>query len=487
MLRNGTPFLIAAIMSAFAFHPALAASSEIQMLPPLDFSGNVCAGTNGGVLYWDGATSIKCIPNMVGNSSGWVSIGTSSPLYPLTIQGSAPSTLAGFTDGVYGTLFVDTKNPGNTNIPSSGGIDLFGDASFFSFTVQNIGEMMRITNTGRVGIGTTQPGAVLDIYGADTGLNTTWGQMLFRAQDGMARPAVAIYGDIDGTPLADETLGALAVRNVTGTGRSITTSGSIYVGGTNGAPTDPGGWGDYWDGTSIMTIGRVGVGTTSPGAMLDVYYPDSGQGQPEQGATIFRAMDGQYRSVVTMQGGVDGTPIPTVAALNVGGNGALPFSISANGAINGQSYYIGGNCWVGACTSDIRVKDHIRPFKPGLDALLAINPIYYRLTGQGGTIKSDHDLLGVAAQDVEKGAPELVVLAKVKLNPGDKEETEIKKVDYTGLPYIVINAVKELYAKWSDDHGTLAALKADNDNLRVLVNAQGKEIEELKTQLKTAH
>jgi hypothetical protein len=62
------------------FHGAHAA--DIQMLPPVDFSNNPCAGANAGILYWEGTTAIKCIPGSSGDASGNIVIGPS-----LTIQG----------------------------------------------------------------------------------------------------------------------------------------------------------------------------------------------------------------------------------------------------------------------------------------------------------------------------------------------------------------------------------------------------------------
>lgn len=145
-------------------------------------------------------------------------------------------------------------------------------------------------------------------------------------------------------------------------------------------------------------------------------------------------------------------------------------TIWASNYVNAASYLIRGACWAGDCASDERLKTDVRPFTPGLDALLPINPVYYRFNGLGGMEKSDHDMLGVLAQDVEEGAPELITTEKVKLHPADAAETEIKKVNYTALPYIVMNAVKELYTHWMSDskdlHAQLAAQQGEIDALK---------------------
>jgi hypothetical protein len=102
---------------------------------------------------------------------------------------------------------------------------------------------------GNVGIGTT-PGAALDVTATGTGNGQgSQGALSFRINDGLGRPAIAAYGNIDGTALVDATASALAVREVAGTGRSITTSGTIAIGGA---------------GNSSYIMSSVGIGTTSP-------------------------------------------------------------------------------------------------------------------------------------------------------------------------------------------------------------------------------
>lgn len=198
--------------------------------------------------------------------------------------------------------------------------------------------------------------------------------------------------------------------------------------------------------------GQVGIGTVSPTGLLHV-----GSGSP----------------VSPRLGPIDGGYI-TVAD-NPYGYSIIAGRILATTYFNSDSYWLAGTCWnaYGGCPSDVRLKDHIRPFEPGLSAILNINPVYYRYNGLGGTPKSDHDVLGVLAQDVEIGAPELVQTERVKLHVDDTNETDIKKLDNSGLPYLLINAVKELYERWS----------GDSKELRAQLAAQQTEIDALKKEL----
>jgi hypothetical protein len=94
--------ILAAGFILISLHTAHAAPpTDIQMLPPLDFSNNTCAGANGGILYWDGATPIKCVPGSSGDAngnisaSGGVTIGTNKPVPTTTVcQGTQAGTLS---------------------------------------------------------------------------------------------------------------------------------------------------------------------------------------------------------------------------------------------------------------------------------------------------------------------------------------------------------------------------------------------------------
>ena len=90
----------------------------------------------------------------------------------------------------------------------------------------------------------------------------------------------------------------------------------------------------------------------------------------------------------------------------------------------------------------------------------------FRSNGLGGISEDSTDRLGVIAQQVEKVAPEIVERRKVKLHPDDKEETEIKVVNYTSFTFMLINSIKELYAKWFDDHQRIDTLEKENRELK---------------------
>ncbi|GIL17308.1 MAG: hypothetical protein BroJett040_10590 [Oligoflexia bacterium] len=130
------------------------------------------------------------------------------------------------------------------------------------------------------------------------------------------------------------------------------------------------------------------------------------------------------------------------------------------------SLWANGGCVGGACASDSRLKENVRDFSLGLNEILSIQPKYYQYNGLGGVIKSESDIIGVMADDVLRVAPELISYEQVKLKPDDETMTEIKKVNYSALQYMALNAIRELYYKWISDHQEIEQLRAENKELK---------------------
>jgi hypothetical protein len=101
------------------------------------------------------------------------------------------------------------------------------------------------------------------------------------------------------------------------------------------------------------------------------------------------------------------------------------------------------NTWTIA--SDARIKENVRPYTKGLDAIAAINPVIYDYNGTAGFEKIK-DNIGVIAQQIQEVVPEGVSSFMAKLNESDEQETELYNFNSHSLTYILINAVKELKA-----------------------------------------
>lgn len=156
---------------------------------------------------------------------------------------------------------------------------------------------------------------------------------------------------------------------------------------------------------------------------------------------------------------------------NVGIGTTTPASrLDVNGDIrtNGCLYYQSSS--LGTCFSDRRLKKDIRNYELGLDAILEIKPVHFKYNGLGGFPADGAEQLGVIAQEAEKASPSLVQRRMIQLHPEDKEKTEVKIVDYGAFTYILINAVKEMYHRFTekiDSHDNeISTLKLQNQKLQ---------------------
>jgi hypothetical protein len=219
--------------------------------------GSYIAATNSFAINVDNSTSVKILPN------GNVGIGTTSPGDKLNVEGNI---LLGTTDKI-GWRY----SSGNTSYNFITGEDQILTLSGGTWTSSGTqtavriktqqGEKLTIRNDGNVGIGTTTPGAKLEI------LNVSPSDV-FSAQ--LKLTSSETTGAVD-------TGGALAFTGNNGIGNSvwayirgmkansIVSNNDSYLSfatrAAGGIPTEK---------MRITSAGNVGIGTTSPGAKLDV-------------------------------------------------------------------------------------------------------------------------------------------------------------------------------------------------------------------------
>lgn len=153
-----------------------------------------------------------------------------------------------------------------------------------------------------------------------------------------------------------------------------------------------------------------------------------------------------------------GTPTPD-ETLQVVGN----IKIGTSGT-NGCVRNFAGTGILGTCSSDARLKTNVRPFSPMLDRVARLQPVYFDWRTKefpefhfGATTNS-----GLIAQDVEQVFPEMVAT----------DERGFKAVNYSELPYLTLQAVKELKAKGDK-------LEAENDALKAQVAALAERLARL--------
>ena len=277
---------------------------------------------------------------------------------------------------------------------------------------------MTIDQNGNVGIGTAAPSAAVEAVrqGAPSNMFTTSFEgpsaFITRKAHGTAVAPTAIQ-------LGDE-IGAFGI-----TGYGSTHFGQFNAGlGGFAAET----WTDTAQG-AILYLASTPIGSTDTQIYAAV-MPDGNVG------------------IGTF------TDIPTVLdKLQVFGDIRVGTS-GTNGCLNNFA----GTGIAGTCASDRRFKKDITPFGPALASVTALQPVHYfwRAAEFPERHFSDaHRAYGLIAQDVEAVLPELVVT----------NEDGYKAVDYSKLPLLTIQAVKDL--------------KAENDALKERVTGLERLINEL--------
>lgn len=119
------------------------------------------------------------------------------------------------------------------------------------------------------------------------------------------------------------------------------------------------------------------------------------------------------------------------------------------------------NTWT--ISSDARLKEVLRPYTDGLDALLQLEPLWYRYNGKGGMPADRQQHIGVLAQAVQAIAPYMVSSYEGRLTP-EEAPTDILTFNSHALPFMLLNGMKELHAR-------LVTLEAANAALQAQVTA----------------
>ena len=187
----------------------------------------------------------------------------------------------------------------------------------------NLTEKMRIDSSGNVGIGTTSPGAKLQIGSATNAPNANLGNNLLQIKS----PSGFAYLTIGNGDVANST---------------------SYIGGASGftvigSVTDAGALSEH---ARVTNTGNVGIGTTSPTARLDILTNSATGNNDIDRYVRFRADNGEQRFAFSVG--------------RSGNNSTLQMYDSSevqkvNIASAGNSYFNGGNVGIGETSPDFRL------------------------------------------------------------------------------------------------------------------------------------
>jgi len=230
---------------------------------PAIYFGDSADGDVGGIIYAHASNAMSFRTNgserMRITSTGNVGIGTASPSQKLTVEGTdariyltGANTDINMTGTADGQLSLDGNGFGFGIALNSSGANLYTNSASRALILgTDETERMRITGTGRVGIGTVAPATPLHVYG---------GTIKQEVASGVNNAFIGSTGSADSS--------YVRVQNTTGSFDLTAGNGAAYLTSTINGPMN-----FYTNNTEKMRItsaGLVGIGTTAPGGNLHV-------------------------------------------------------------------------------------------------------------------------------------------------------------------------------------------------------------------------
>jgi len=227
----------------------------------------------------------------------------------------------------------------------------------------------------------------------------------------------------------------------------------------------------------------VGIGTTTPGAPLEidgsnqsdlwVKAPESGVGA---GIDLFTTGTGGLQWEILDTGATssqgpnklnfrNATDVIDVLTLELGGSVGIGTTSPDNLlSVNGSADKPGGGSW--GTFSDQRLKNLEGSFSSGLSEVMKINPVKYRYKDDNGMgIRDRDEHVGVVAQEIQKAIPEAV--------------TENSKgyllVNNDPIIWAMLNAIKKQQGMIEQQKETIRAQAAAMNTQQAQIEAQQKE------------
>jgi hypothetical protein len=330
---------------------------------------------------------------------------------------------------------------------------------------------MRVDTSGNVGIGTSSPGSILELNKAGSGAIGPNLYLENSASSATGNASRVSFGIDAGASAASPTAYIENVKDAAG-------PGSSYLAfGTFGA--------SLAERLRIDSSGNVGIGTSSPGAKLDVngniktssanpfIYSDGPLGLQSGGSSplAFYTSGGTERARLDSSG-----RLLVNSTSDVGGNGPA-FSVNAEAAGTfanimearwtgtGSIYHLlirNGNGLIGGVTSsgsttafltssDYRLKEDVQPMTGALARVAALKPVTYKWKVDGA------DGEGFIAHELAEVVPDAVTGEKDAVN----EDGSIKPqgIDTSFLVATLTAAIQEQQAMIEELKAKVAALE----------------------------
>jgi len=412
---------------------------------------------------------------IVVDAEGEVGIGTSSPSENVEITGGEANLLLRTQGNSFGPRIKFRNTSGSIN-SVTGRID-FEDPSLVAsigYVKPSIGPdglqfsgssnvHMKITDTGRVGIGTSDPNRDLHLAGDALFQASSQGSILFADNTTNAPTGYGVSGRTSapaGAGLSGEASSTSGNNyGVVGTSRSTSGTGVRGVAAaTSGSTIGVQGRTESGDGTGVHGFAFAGLGTT---------FGVTGETRSTRGRGVYGIASATSGNTIGVLGQVN-SPNGWAGYFtgpagswnyfqrNVGIGVITPtysLHLNANSAAKPTS-----DRWT--VSSDERLKTEIRTIDGALDDLLRLRGVMYRWRDPASQGGMDGTYTGMIAQEVEPVFPEWVA----------EDEDGYKTLTIIGFEGLMVEALRELRGECDSQiailQATSSSLRAENTLLR---------------------
>ena len=350
---------------------------------------------------------------------------------------------------------------------------------------------MRITDAGNVGIGTSSPGAALQVQGS-VSINSApiAGRTFTASQTTFCGIVIGVAGRsnwyIDNRGSNDAPYDRFAISNGSADLLTILTSGYVGIGTsspsgaleihTNATTNLSFGYDSGQSSAYIASIdnagstnqtmafqasqfvfykytgtGNVGIGVSNPSNLLHVHAASATDGirldSPNSslvisggdgGTALYNAPNSAWGHAFQVNG---------VSKLFLSNTGSLGISNNAPTHLlqlgNDDAYKTATGSWTYG--SDSRIKRNVRDLVGGLDVIRRVRPIEAEANGLGG-LPEGLRLVGFLADEMQKILPGTVGSSRMKLRETDAEEVDLLNLNIHELLIHTVLAVQQLAA-----------------------------------------